>query len=158
MANPRTPTPIKALLGTARPDRANPNEPESPALSVGSSPPSWVKSKEARGAWKALIEVAPVGVITQMDALSLGLLVSAFGDWLEARRTLDKEGRYYETEGASGRMVRAHPAVADEADTWRRAVTLLGKFGMNPSDRSRVSAGGVTEDPVGSFIDSRRSA
>lgn len=156
MPNNRRPTLVKQLEGTYRPDRANPAEPEAPALTVGSKPPTWVKSADAKRAWAALIEVAPPGLITQMDAMSLGLLVDAFGEWLVARAVIDKEGRYYETFGPSGRMVRVHPAVADEENAWKRTAGMLGKFGMNPSDRSRVSAGKPeSDDPVGDFLGSR---
>lgn len=156
MPNPRRPTTMKVLAGTYRRDRANEAEPQAPALSVGTRPPTWVKSSQAKRAWAALIEVAPDGLITQMDTLSLGLLVSAFGDWLAARTVIGQEGRYYETAGPSGRMVRAHPAVTDEADAWKRAAAMLAKFGMTPSDRSRVSAGQPdSADPVGDFLGSR---
>lgn len=147
---------MKVLAGTYRRDRANEAEPQAPALSVGTRPPTWVKSAQAKRAWVALIEVAPNGLITQMDTLSLGLLVNAFGDWLTARAAIERDGRYYETTGQSGRMVRSHPAVADEADAWKRAAAMLAKFGMTPSDRSRVAAGKPdSADPVGDFLGSR---
>jgi phage terminase small subunit len=36
-------------------------------------------------------------------------------------------------------MKRPHPAVAIRADAWRRVERMLGKFGLTPSDRTRVS-------------------
>jgi phage terminase small subunit len=37
-------------------------------------------------------------------------------------------------------MLRSHPAVAIVADADRRYAMWLSKFGLTPSDRSRVSA------------------
>jgi P27 family predicted phage terminase small subunit len=185
MPNPRTPTLLKDLRGTARPDRANPQEPQSPALSVGERPPAWVRGAAARRAWKALIEIAPPGLITQLDAMALGLLVNAFSRYLAALDVV--EGRscglcgrslrsaracssgeahfpgdpFYTTRTKEGSlMIRRHPA-ASEATEWHdKIVALLGRFGMDPADRSRVSAGesGPAEDPVESFLGGRRSA
>lgn len=156
---PRRPTLVKKLEGTYRPDRANPKEPTAPVLPFGTKPPTWVKSADGKRAWAALLEVAPAGIITQMDAMALGLLVTAFGDWLAARAAIEKEGRYYETFGPSGRMVRSHPAVADEGDAWKRCAAMLGSFGMRPADRSRVSATDeAPADPTEGFLRGRRGA
>lgn len=153
MNNP-TPKALKALRGTTRADRANPHEPQSPTLQVGTKPPTWVKGGSARRTWRSLIEVAPPGLITQMDTVALGLLVVAFGDWLAARQVLETEGRYYRTVGRDGaEMVRAHPAGDDEADAWRRVRLVLKDFGLDPADRARVSTGSLADaDPVEAFL------
>lgn len=160
MPNPRTPTVLKALRGTTRADRAHPDEPDSPALEVGSNPPAWVKGSDARRAWATLIKIAPRGLITTMDTVALGVLVSSFADWLEARRVVEKEGRYYRTTSKDGaEMIRSHPAVADAAEARRFLRLLLKDFAMTPVDRSRAETGDEHHgDPTEDFLSGRRSA
>lgn len=89
MANLPKPTVLKNLEGTARRDRVRADEPRGAVLALGSPPPAWVRGASARRAWKALVEIAPPGLITQLDAMALGLLVNAFERYLRARDVVD---------------------------------------------------------------------
>lgn len=89
MPNHPKPTVLKALEGTSRPDRVRSDEPKGVALELGAPPPAWVRGAAARRAWKALVEIAPPGLITQLDAMALGLLVNAFERYLRARDVVD---------------------------------------------------------------------
>jgi hypothetical protein len=39
-----------------------------------------------------------------------------------------------------GTIVRAHPAIAAAADAWRRYLSALDRFGLNPVAREKASA------------------
>lgn len=192
-----TPTALKALRGTRRPDRESGVEPQPPTIELGTKPPALVRGPRARQAWAAVVELLrPYRVATDLDAIALGLLVNAYGEYLAATDVIegracgqcgmpvksrrpctargsrrDAEGnesvvplaheggsRYYTTETESGSlMVRAHPAVARQERTWADVERLLGKFGMNPAERTRVKptvAGEV--DPWEEFMRGNR--
>ena len=139
---PRLPTVIKQTRGTLQPSRINHDEPEASYMEVGTEPPPWVRDGKARRAWRELSKLlTDVRVLTTMDPVALGLLVDAFGDYLAAKETLRKEGNYYRIETEKyGTTIKAHPAMAVKNDAWVRLERILGKFGMNPSDRTRVKA------------------
>jgi P27 family predicted phage terminase small subunit len=165
MARPRKPTALHVVEGTERPDRSNPEEPQPPVLTGSPRPPTWLKKSRARAAWKRLAaDLIAQRLLTTLDPTSLGLLCDAFADYLEAGEVIEREGAYYDspTEGG-GTITRRHPAVEDRKDAWVRTDRMLGRFGMNPVERSRVHA--ATEaaaDPFEQFLarttDGRRRA
>lgn len=158
MANPRKPTHLKVVSGTARPDRANPNEPTPPRERP--SPPSHL-SDRGKAAWaEAAVIVDGMGVLTAADPVALEALAEALADLRAARASLARplvltietdDGpieremaaageRYYWTMGKGGPMRRQRPELVDIADADRRLAAWIGRFGMSPADRSRVSA------------------
>lgn len=160
MARPRTPTKLKVVAGTDRPDRANANEPK--PRRERPSPPSHI-SDRGRSAWAEVVLICDrMGVLTEADPVALEAMAEALGDLRAARSSLglplilagepDGDGnvkehevakageRYYWTFGKGGPMRRARPELADIADADRRLASWLAKFGMTPADRSRVSA------------------
>lgn len=147
---PRKPTQLKVVAGTAQPCRTNKSEPR-PARERP-SPPAHL-SDRGKAAWAEATLIADrMGVLTEADPLALEELAETLADLRAARaslaRPLEIEGtlyaaageRYYWTFGKSGPMRRARPEVADIADASRRLALWTAKFGMNPADRSRVSA------------------
>jgi P27 family predicted phage terminase small subunit len=165
MARPRKPTALHVLAGTDRPDRANPNEPQPAILSGTVRSPTWLKNPRARRAWRQLAaDLTAQRLLTVLDPTSLGLLCDAFADYLDARDVIEREGAYYDstTEGG-GTITRRHPAVEDRKDAWVRTDRMLGRFGMNPVERSRVHAAtAAATDPFEEFLtrtaDGRRRA
>lgn len=85
MSNLPKPTVLKMLQGTDRKDRANPAEPQPPVLVPGTRPPFWLKGARRRRAWTELVELlTSQRLLTVMDQAALGVLVDAYGDYLEA--------------------------------------------------------------------------
>lgn len=184
MPNLPKPTVLKGLEGTARPDRVRKDEPQSPNLELGSPPPAWVHGAAARRAWRALIEIAPPGLITQLDAMALGLLVNAFERYLRASDVVEgracgicglpvssktpctaasephEPGRpFYSTTTREGSlMIRRHPAASEALEWHDKLVGLLARFGMTAADRTRVGTGSdaPADDPVVAFLGGRR--
>jgi phage terminase small subunit len=133
----RTPTALKVLNGSAAhdPQRLNPNEPKVAPLTVLPEPPFPVTNPWAKEAWERIGQQAiSLGVLTAADLDTLALAVSALGEYLDA------------TDGWRER---------DAA--WKRYLLALGKFGMNPSDRSRVAAAPVAKaDPMAALLEPKR--
>jgi len=127
-----TPSALKLLRGTARPDRANPAEPR-PA--VGAKPPPWLPRKgPARLAWRRLARIlTATRVLTVADAEALALGCVALEEWLAARADANGWRR------------------ADAA--WKRYRAVLQDFGLTPSARTRVAAvPPATVDPFEAWL------
>lgn len=193
MGRSMVPTSIKEARGTVRRDRANPAEPRPASLELGAKPPTWLVGPRRRHAWADLVELlSGQNVLTTMDALSLAMLVDAYGDYLEASdlirgracsdcgRRLHKAdaicstpapGRRYYTSSSTVRgededdepvtrvIIRAHPAMAERKDAWKRVCALIDRFGMNPVSRPKVGRSApVDVDPMDELLDGHRSA
>lgn len=158
MPNPRTPTQLKVVRGTARPDRANPAEPTPELLTIDvAHPPRWLKlSPLARRAWR---DIAPLligmRVLTSADLVALSLLCDSLATIVVAKEHVAEHGATYETVGEGGaRMVRKHPAVEIHAEASRFAKVMLGEFGMTPASRSKVSqVGSASKDPLSAWLE-----
>jgi P27 family predicted phage terminase small subunit len=157
MGRPRLPTSLKKLHGTARPDRANPREPKG----IGAPEPAARLSAAAAAYWPRVMEVlAGMRVTAESDGLAVAALCETLADLAAARESLAKpveaDGRVIAEGGAQtytvetksgGVMVRARPEVGMIADADRRLMSWLAKFGLSPSDRTRVRALGGAAVP-----------
>lgn len=63
--------------------------------------------------------------------------------------------RYYTTRTQTGAlMIRPHPAVTVHEKSWARVVAMLGRFGMDPSSRGKVSAASAADrDPMAALLE-----
>jgi P27 family predicted phage terminase small subunit len=141
---PPKPTSIKKLGGTLQPSRTNALEPV-PEIALA-TPPSWL-SATAKEYW---VEIG--GLLLDMKLISFGdkaalvLLTDVLAEWCSVRAIIKKRGRVYECLTDGGKVYKARPEVAMEADLWRRAHRMLVEFGLTPASRSKVSALGGTEE------------
>lgn len=157
MANPRTPSHLKVVRGTARKDRANPAEPQPELAPANVRPPAWIElSPLAKRAWQELVPyLRGMGVLTRPDRVALALLCEALADSVRARQQVNEEGSTYETTNEhGGRMVRKHPAVEVGGEAVRFAKVMLGEFGLTPAARSKVSrVEGAAKDPTSAWLE-----
>jgi P27 family predicted phage terminase small subunit len=131
-------TESKRLRGTLRPCREIPNQPNvAPGIPV--MPTSL--SKSARKYWPAIIaHMRSMCTITLSDEYAIASLCSALGDLTDARKELAKLGGGALTyQNALGtRVALPQMALIEAADN--RVFRWVGKLGLSPSDRTRVSA------------------
>jgi P27 family predicted phage terminase small subunit len=143
---------LKLVTNTLRKERANPNEPQPPAI-ADLTPPDCL-SPAAVGVWR---DVAPkllrMGVLSDADMLAAAQLCETVAEVNAYRATLEAEGRTYQTNGASGPMVRARPEIGLLADASRRLAAWLSAFGMTPASRARVSVVSGQPDPASRWFD-----
>jgi len=100
--------------------------PEAPAYLEG----------EARALWdRASARLRRQRVLSPADGLALELLVDAYREWRAARDQVVADGAVV----LVGTVWRAHPAVAQAADAWRRLSSMLQQFGQTPATRGKVS-------------------
>lgn len=82
-----------------------------------------------------------IGVLTISDEGSLALLCESFGEYLEARDMVAKEGMTYTSENKDGGvLIKLHPLVRVMSDCDRRMRAWFVEFGMTPASRSRIIA------------------
>jgi P27 family predicted phage terminase small subunit len=110
-------------------------------------------------------ELDAIGVMSQLDARALELLVEAYTEYRHHCETLDREGYTYavysEDDPDEGkereiRIIKPHPAAMMKADAWKRMRAMLGEFGMTPSSRSKVNRETTPDDDlISKFLNSR---
>lgn len=112
MARPRVPTAVLDARGAfrANPQRRRPREPEGTG-EIG-NPPTRLSPAERR-AWREVVKQAPAGVLSGSDRLFVEQIARLLAEQWSA--------------GVDFPVTRA-----------KRLDVLLGKLGMNPSDRARL--------------------
>ncbi|WP_254852138.1 phage terminase small subunit P27 family [Xenorhabdus bovienii] len=98
-----------------------------------------------------------LGVMSQLDAKALELLVEAYIEYRHHCDTLEQAGYTYPTTSATGdTIIKAHPAAVMKADAWKRLRAMLGEFGMTPSTRAKVNMNSPDQaDPLEDFLKAR---
>lgn len=169
---PPKPSALKVLEGTDRPDRANPDEPRPPIVTVGERPPTWMRDRHARAYWRELVPIlSGARMLALTDTTALAILAKAYGRWRHYEDFIERNGETYDSkapaktpDGAAVTaapigMLRPRPEVAMRDKAEDRLVRLLIEFGMTPSARTRVSAlPELVGDPTEDFLRGRRGA
>ena len=138
MARPRKPTHLKAVQGTDRPDRENPNEPvASSALPVA---PEYLSPRAVEKFDQLTAILDGMGIASRDNNDAMAMLAGLIIEIEEDTILLESVGAFYMPSEESG-IIRAHPAVARLSANRQRAQALLGEFGLTPAARSKVSAG-----------------
>lgn len=100
-------------------------------------PPKWMGRISTRAYHDFVRTVGPDGmnVMAQSDRIALVMTCEAFAEWRECKKIVDLYGRYQESKG----VFKRHPAVVDMQNAWNRIMVGLGKFGMTPYERQKVT-------------------
>lgn len=111
---PRTPTNVLELRGSfeKNPQRRAQRENEPVDIPDIGDPPAYL-TVDQQDCWRTLVEKCAGGVLRQSDEVALEIAARLFAEMRAG--TIDRPGL-------------------------KQLDTLLGKFGMNPSERSKVSA------------------
>ena len=121
MARPRLPTSLKVLKGTAQPCRINPDEPKVPT--IDRPPPPGDLPESHRRAWIYIVDhLAHLRVLTEGDIPALRLLAG-------------EQAELWEMEADPSDF-----SPVERSAVRKQIMNMLGRFGMTPSDRSKVSA------------------
>lgn len=140
MPNPRKPTPLKIVEGTARADRLNPNEPK-PPVSIPSCPSGL--SAGAKAEWRRIAPaLEDMGLLSQIDRAALAGYCELYARWQKAEREIQKPA------AKGGGEVVTTPNGSLQVSPWvsisRAALSEMRKFasefGLTPASRSKVSA------------------
>lgn len=125
------------------------------AVIVAGEPPKWLV-KEGLKIWQRLVpSLIGAKLLSELDTLTFARYCRNYARWLDAQRTLDKEGETYESESAWGKLKRINPvfAIADRLE--RQLLAAEDRFGLNPAERQRIFAAraqGATGDLFGGKV------
>ena len=130
LGRPRKPTKYHEKAGSyaEHPERRRPAEPEAPAgLPVQ---PSGL-DHHGKAAWTRITGyLDDLGILSTVDRDMLELYARVYQDWrlcLREQAKADKDGKM------------RNPWTARRRDNEGQMIKILCKFGLNPSDRSRIS-------------------
>ena len=150
MGRPPKPTATKKLQGTARPDRAQTNEPKPAAGKTAPPVPSFL-GDEAKKEWRRVAkELHGLGLLTSIDRTALAAYCETYVTWIDALAQCRELGMIVKT--SNGNLIQnPYLSVASQAE--KRMRGWLSEFGMTPSSRTRINVEAAdVADPYESFL------
>lgn len=138
-----TPTAIKELEGNPGKRPLNAKEPK--PVKKAPSCPKWLEP-EAKKEWRRLSKLLEqLGVLTELDMASFAAYCQAYARYKEAEEFITQHGSIVKTPSGYWQQV---PQVA-QAQTYSKIMLRLAEqFGLTPSARSRIIAGGGDSAPA----------
>jgi len=130
-----TPTKLRMLRGNPTGKPLPKNEPQ-PSTEVP-PPPSFLSNIAKREYRRVAKILAPLGVITEIDATALAAYADAFSTWAEAVEQIKNNG--YMAVGEKNGHLYQNPYVGMKNQAMEKMMKIATEFGMTPSSRSRVS-------------------
>lgn len=149
----RVPTNLKVLKGSYNSTLANKNEP--PVSPKMPKTPDHLSAKQ-RWAWNRFAKMLdPMRIVTLEDSGALELLSIAYANYVIACDRCRNDSDFtYETRNTYGVLRRVKPSFTVMVDASNQLLNLLGRFGLTPADRPRVSvikSGQGNRDPEDEF-------
>jgi len=131
---PPKPTRLKLLQGNPGRRPLSENEPQ-PEIGRPTRP-HWLLP-EAKREWSRIVpELLRLGLLAKIDRAMISMWCQCWGMYVEAVKDIRQNGMSYSKEdGYEGQR----PSVAVMNHMIEKMTTLSAKFGMTPSDRSKIS-------------------
>lgn len=134
------PTAMKVLEGNPGGRPLNNREP-APAKKAPRCP-SWLED-EAKKEWKRMAKVLEaMGLLTEMDMAAFAGYCQAYARWKEAEEFITQHGSMVRTPNGYLQQV---PQVSIAQTNQKIMLKFCEQFGLTPSARSRIVAGGETD-------------
>lgn len=132
---PRRPTPtaLKAITGSRRAAAESRDQPTPDALPTGI--PAWLPRKAVPYWPKLAAMMKRARIVTEADAVVLGMYATAFAEWCEAQGEIAKTGVI--VKSPSGYPIQ-NPWVAIANKAFERLHKCGVELGLTPAARSRV--------------------
>lgn len=114
---------------------------------TGGSPvvPKWLNANQQR-VWSTVVDHIPGEYLGEIDTFALEMLAVSFKRWWEAEDKIDQLDDDAETKDEY--------MLQQVAGTrWKQVLTLLGKFGMTPRDRTYIKKTVSKDQAVSGFFD-----
>lgn len=136
------PSAIKALEGNPGKRAANPNEPK-PENLTNLKPPSFLPSAAKREWKRVVMQLAGLGLISDLDVMALAAYCNAYSTWLDAIKKIKETGMLVRSPNG---YPMPSPYVKIQRDAQAEMMGWLKEFGMTPAARTRVSGGSEEEE------------
>lgn len=135
------PTALLRLQGTDRKDRHHDRRKGEPPLTGDGSlpsPPEGLK-EDVRAAWEELGESIKFRIFSREDLTAFRTFATMWATWKKLADHIDREGVTAESEMKDGRVVmKLSPEASMWSDLNGKLLQYFARFGMTPSDRTRV--------------------
>jgi P27 family predicted phage terminase small subunit len=129
------------------------NEPQpDPAIPTR---PGWLLP-EAKREWNRIVpQLSALGLLTALDRGAIAGGCQWWGMFVDAVKDIEKNGTTFETDtGYQG----PRPSVALAIKSWQQYLAFAARFGLTPSDRSRLSIPEkAPADPFSAFLSGKSS-
>lgn len=136
----KKPTALKELAGNPGKRALNKQEPK-PASEIPVCPPHL--KGVARTEWNRITkELHALGVLSLMDRASLVAYCTAWADYVQACKMVEKEGSVVTSDKGG---LYQNPWVSIKNSSMDRLVRISSEFGMTPASRTRVHVEMPTE-------------
>lgn len=154
MGRPPKPTALKRLQGNPGKRALNKAEPQYPA--EGLTCPRWL-DLEAKREWRRVVRLLKLQrIATAADRAVLAAYCQAWARWKQAEEVLAEKGITMQVATKEDVVTKVRPEVAISAQYYRQMVEAAGRFGLDPSSRSKISVPPEEEhDPFAEFLNSR---
>jgi len=107
------------------------------------NPPSWLTSPIAKRVWADVVPL--LGATTVLDSMTMAIFADACGQYVEASRTIRKEGLTI----APGGVVAKHPLTSVMNQLRAAILKYAGELGCTPAARQRLDWVFVEHDDGG---------
>lgn len=137
------PTPLKILEGNPGKRPLNDREPQ---FRKGTPTPPAHLDAEAKAEWKRIVpHLAEVGMLALVDRAALAAYCANYSRWAQLEKDVHLEGESL-VDAESGRSYTNPKLTAlNKAQALMKA--FMGDFGLTPSSRARIVAGGNADGP-----------
>jgi P27 family predicted phage terminase small subunit len=136
---PPEPTALRILRGNPSRRPLNRNEPHPQSDPECPKPPGFLFG-HAADEWRRIgPELHANGLLTRLDTTTFAVYCTAYGRWRTAEEMLEKEDLV--TPGSSRNKV-TNPILKIAVEAARDVIRYGNEFGLTPSARARVRAGG----------------
>ncbi len=143
------PDEIKAKKGTLKPCRVNKNQPDVELIKESSTLkiPTHLNIYGKNFYKDIYAKLIDLGVLSENDLTALELMASEYGVYIQAQYELKKNGYVVmgtNKNGASYQMIS--PWVGIAATKLKLLNGMMSKFGLNPSDRTKITTIEIKDD------------
>ena len=135
----RKPDALKIVQGTFRKDRANPNQPEPKAgIPV---PARGLLDKDEKKQFDRLCKILnDMNVLAESDVIAVEILAQSLADYYEVLEDYKKKPRMVSYTDRDGNpILKKSPTVNIMIDAKKVVITLLARFGLEPSARASLN-------------------
>jgi P27 family predicted phage terminase small subunit len=142
---PRNVIPIEIQKLRGNPSKRKLHSGPQPPVAAEPPEPLPFLSEAAKVEWRRLApSLHKLGLLTLFDHAAFGAYCSFCARWMEAERQLETEGLL--AQGSTGNTV-AHPLFKIATQSARDMIAAGAAFGLSPSARARIAAGGYQPPP-----------
>jgi len=144
------PKPTRLRLLQGNPSKRPLNKREPRPADRAPTRPGWLLP-EAKREWSRMVPaLLRLGLLSEVDRAALASYCQWWARWVQAEKILTEQGLTFETPNG---YVQQRPEVAISHKAAGMVKAYLQKFGLSPSDRSRLSVDKPQEaDPFAEFL------